>query len=360
MNVSSIKTRISFQVKVLVPVAAVMVLLMAVTIWLVNRRITDKLQSEATAQLDLANTVFTNFLDIRRQDLLLRYRTIVNEPRFKAITQTADYPTANAFLNELIKTELTNNDAPVIATCAFANGGDGPFARASQDAQLDADEFQSRSSAAIRRAFAGEPTIDTISVGRRLFNVASIPVNVGDQIIGVVTLGMEIGADTAAEIKQISRSEILFLTEDRVAASSLANGGFYPALVARFNELSSHRAPQDAGQSHEILLGNQHFVCEAGHFASLGGNNHLGYLLITSYEGPFESLRQTRQMLLAVGLLGMILSTVIVWFAGRAGSRSHCGNCATARKRSAGAIFPGASRSLRRTNAANWRRCSTG
>ena len=313
MNVSSIKTRISFQVKVLVPVATVMVLLMAVTISLVNLRITDKLQSEAAAQLDVANTVITNFLDIRRQDLLLRYRTIVNEPRFKAITQQADSRTANAFLNELIKTELTNNDAPVIATCAFANAGNGSFARASQDTQLDVEEFQSRSSAAIRRAFTGEPTVDTITVGRRLFNVAAIPVNVGDQIIGVVTLGMEFGADTAAEIKQISRSEILFLSEDRVAASSLANGEFYPALVARFSELSSGRTPQDAGQAHEILLGNQHFVCEAGRFRTLSGSDHLGYLLVSSYEGPFVSMRQTRQMLLAVGLLGMILSTAMVW-----------------------------------------------
>ena len=58
MNFSSLKTRISFQVKILVPVITVMVLLAAVTIWLVNRRISAQLHENAAEHLDTAAKIF--------------------------------------------------------------------------------------------------------------------------------------------------------------------------------------------------------------------------------------------------------------------------------------------------------------
>ena len=42
---------LSFRTKVLVPVVGVMVLVVAVSMWLVNRRVTTQLQSDAAKQL---------------------------------------------------------------------------------------------------------------------------------------------------------------------------------------------------------------------------------------------------------------------------------------------------------------------
>ena len=54
------RPKLKFQAKVLIPVVAVMALFLTGTMWLINHRIEDLLQSETTALLSTAQTQFTN------------------------------------------------------------------------------------------------------------------------------------------------------------------------------------------------------------------------------------------------------------------------------------------------------------
>jgi len=74
--------------KVLIPVAAVMSILLAATLWLVNRQIARELQNNAARQLLVAEAVFKNSEQIRANHLLLRYKSIADEPKFKALAKT--------------------------------------------------------------------------------------------------------------------------------------------------------------------------------------------------------------------------------------------------------------------------------
>jgi hypothetical protein len=82
----------SFRAKVIVPVVAVMVLLIAVSMWLVNLRITKQLQDDAAERLVTADAVLKNTCHPDGQPYI-RYRNLVNEPRIKAVatvTTSAD------------------------------------------------------------------------------------------------------------------------------------------------------------------------------------------------------------------------------------------------------------------------------
>ena len=63
-----------------------MVLLMAVTMWLVNRRISEQLHKQAAEQLDTAGKIFEKIQANRANFLAVKYRNLINEPRFKAVT----------------------------------------------------------------------------------------------------------------------------------------------------------------------------------------------------------------------------------------------------------------------------------
>src|SRR6266571_1035595 len=79
------RLRFSFSTKVLIPVLTTMVLLLALTVWIVNRRITRQFETAATDSLKTADRVFLRFRKIRRQERLFRYRNLLGEEKVDTI-----------------------------------------------------------------------------------------------------------------------------------------------------------------------------------------------------------------------------------------------------------------------------------
>lgn len=314
MGFSSLKARISFQVKVLVPVVTVMVLLMAVTIWLVNRRISEQLHTQAAEQLDTAGRIFEKIQANRANVLVSKYRNLINEPRFRAVTETTDFDfgTVKQALADATHEVIKYDDDVNICTLTFLKGNGQPIVEV-RDERINVADFKSQSLPVIRKAGKGEPAVDIVRVGSNLLDIVSIPVGSGDKTMGVLTFGMKIGPNEAAEIRQMSGSEILFLADGQVAASSLPNPESHPELIARFNELSADAAPGNRRFTPEISLNGKHYLCRAARFPSLSGDGKIGCLLVCSYEPGWVALKATQSMFLMMGLLGIALSTTVVW-----------------------------------------------
>src|SRR5258708_6906189 len=95
--------RLSFQARVLIPVVSVMVLLVVVPMWILNRRMSMQLEADAAENLTMAAAVFNDLQAIRAKNLLLRCRNAPQEPRFLAVAQKSDSKTLEFLLNELIE-----------------------------------------------------------------------------------------------------------------------------------------------------------------------------------------------------------------------------------------------------------------
>src|SRR5262245_33022124 len=78
-----------------------MILLVVVPLWLVTQRMSATLESAAADTLRANDAVFQSLQAIRARDLLLRYRNIPNEPRFKAVLKLSDPKTLRFLLGEL-------------------------------------------------------------------------------------------------------------------------------------------------------------------------------------------------------------------------------------------------------------------
>ncbi len=259
------RIRASFRAKVLVPVIAVMGLLLALSMWVANRRITQQFEAEARRALATADAVFRNSQKIRTRNLLLRFHNLPNEPRYKAVFQSGDPPTVRQLLRDLLSEQRVD-------FALFAAPDGRVLALCHADPLLAGGEIEPACAPALRGALDEIATTDTVCVGDRLYDVVAVPAaGPGGQQLGVLVLGVEIGPGTAHEFRDVTHAQI-------------------------------------------VLLGGEHFFCSAGRIPALNRQGGLGYLLLSSYEQSFQSLRATQQLLLAVSLAAILLgSTVVGW-----------------------------------------------
>jgi len=108
-----------------------MVSLIAVTEWLINRRISTQLEQQTAQQLDTSDSIFQKFEQMRAQELITQYRSLNNEPRYKALLQAeaqtlsaaGDLKTTTDFLEARVKEYGAS-----VATCTFLTENSQRFA----------------------------------------------------------------------------------------------------------------------------------------------------------------------------------------------------------------------------------------
>ena len=127
---------------------------------------------------------------------------------------------------------------------------------------------------------------------------------------------MRFGPQEAADVRQITRSEIVLFSEALVAASSLARSELAPALARRYLELSIAHDNAMAAKS-GIVLNGEHFLCLPGKFQSLSGDRRTSwvtccFLRKNSRIARISKLHAT-EFAVRRSLLGIVLSTAIIW-----------------------------------------------
>src|SRR5215475_199101 len=98
--------QVSFSTKVIVPIVATMVLLMAITVWMVNHRLTEQFQDEAVRSLARADAEFQT----ARIRNLVKLKKLRNEPRYKALLKSGDTATIT---HEFKQTLLSDQEVDV-------------------------------------------------------------------------------------------------------------------------------------------------------------------------------------------------------------------------------------------------------
>jgi signal transduction histidine kinase len=305
--------KLSFSTKVLVPLVLIMVLILVLTVWLVNRRITGQFQTDAARSLETADSLFRSAEELHAKNLLLRFRDLPNEPRYKGAFQGKHQRSLRDAINDLPADQ--NVDLAL-----FSSSKADLQASAQRDPRIPLEEFQASSAAAFKQAIAGEAKADTIRVGNRLFDIVSIPI-IGSSGIpifssssgaptGVLTVGSEIGDAVAHELSLVTHGQIVLLANGHVVASTVPGLELRDQLARLFSE-STHGGSRGTSPR-QALLGEEHYFCAAGKFSSLNGDAGLGYLLLSSYEQPLRAFHRTQQMVLLVSGLGILLGTGIV------------------------------------------------
>jgi len=314
MPMSQFKFRLSFQTKVLVPVVAFLVLLPAITLWIVNGHITRQVHDEARKTLLTAEAVFRDSLNIHGTHLLSRYRTVANEPRLKAASRATDKATMADQLAHLLG-EM-GGDADLLL---FSTDTGELLASARRDLSLSDDDFAQRGALTIKRALEGNAAVEIVSVRDHLYHVVSAPVFLGGAgpLAGAFTVAVNVGDATTQQLQRQTRTQIVLVSDQRVVASTLPSLELYSQVVELFQRLARQNvspSPAVAPLIEDTIMNSEHFLALAGRLASATDGHRLGYLLLSSYEPQLRELQATQRTLLIVSLLCILPSTAIVWW----------------------------------------------
>ena len=159
---------VSFRAKLLVPVILVMICLLAITAWIVDRSITRQFESEAARTLLRADEGFRDWRGNRQKNLLLRVGDLRNEPRFRALFQQTDKPTVRDGLPAILN--AAGLDVKIVSYTTVQHELVGT---AKRDPLIPVADFEAGSAAAVNSALKGEEIVDTIHVGDKLYEHTS-------------------------------------------------------------------------------------------------------------------------------------------------------------------------------------------
>ncbi len=304
---------LSFRAKMLMAVTIVMSLLVAVSLWLVSQRFTQQIHNQAADQLRTAEGVLKNRQQTRANELLLRFKSVINEPKIKAASMllkpenlgTAEGPkTIHGTLQGMVDAHTADTivlTPKLNSSQAIAVSGNPMF---------DAEQFAGKCAGSIRAAFASRPQVDTAESGGHLFDIVSLPIMVDGDILGVMTFGVT--NSMAREFRDLmsTNDDLVLLLDQQVVSSTLAT-----ADATAPQQFSAMIAKSDSGgDMQEIELGDGNFYGLAGRLSAPDEPNRLGYLILSSYDKPRQVLRSTQQAILLIGLLAIITGIVVVWF----------------------------------------------
>ena len=310
--------------KVLTPMIAVLVAMLALTVWFVDYRITRQIRDDARESLSTYNDLFKTLQANHLNYLRLRFQSLANEPKNRSAFGTLDFNTIQKQLNSILDEEnrLKQNTGPNenIAFILYTPKDEAPGNREPMlQPQHASRAFVAASTLNIQRGMhpENEPSAtlsDTVAVDGRLYNLVSIPVYNPEHILfGVLTVGEEITLITAKEYSHVSRQPFVFIANGKVVpnSSTLAENTDSGQLEALFAQLAGLT---QANKNIPMTVGKNNYLCSSSHFETLKNNPDAGWLVFSSYD-PSSNVLKTQKLLLTVSLLAMLIGAALVWLA---------------------------------------------
>jgi signal transduction histidine kinase len=274
------------------------------TLWVVNRNITRQVEQGIRDDLRRASAIVENVLNGRVRALTLAGGVVVRDPKFfSALTLPGNW-----------------HDADLRATVAGVARDFNSITQADLFEVVDAQghvlasvgQEASEGSAAgsmVISALHGN-SVSGIMAGRgTLDQVIVLPVHAGGRVIGALLLGTEINAALAAELQNLTRSEVSFYAPGSVLTTTLGRPGDRDAMMHAVAALGE---PTDALPEHGMLLD----VRSAGHTQlTLIGRMPLSqagagqvFVMQRSLEDETAFLREMQVGLIELGGLALIIA----------------------------------------------------
>ena len=299
----------SFRAKVLLPVAGCMVVAMAVTFLVVNHRIAQQSEQEARHTLATASAVIRSSQDFRRNELLLHFHNLPNEPWWQEVFQIGQAKNLHNTLSDLMEMQRVD-------ILFYASNRGKILDVEKNDPEIPVSEFEAASAPALQLSLRGDEKADTVCVGGKLYDVVTIPAyDLNNEQIGVLTLGSQLGGAAVQEFSRLTQSQIALVSHGRVTTSTLPGLDANAQFASAFNSaMPANESGDPAASVKPIVLNGVHYYSIAGRFESLKPDGNLGYVLLSSREPSLAAMETTQHVLAATGFLAILLCVGAVWF----------------------------------------------
>jgi signal transduction histidine kinase len=287
----------SLRSRIFLASALLAVLCIAVAISLVNYTVTKEAERTLEREIIATGAQVDQLRAERTQTFTLMARLIADLPKLKAAMDTNDPPTvqdiARGYQSQLNASLLmiTNKAGQVL----FAAGG-SPRA-----AVIAANQ------PAVRDALAGRDSLSLLPQPNGILQVVTIPVTFERpqrEILGTFSTGFLLDDALAAQLKQITGSDVAFGMDGQILASTLPRRD-YPALAHSLRSIGISRLPI-GGEEYEALprplaLAGEHDPLTSGPTA----------LILRSRTEQLQSLDAIHTGLALTAVLAVALATLL-------------------------------------------------
>lgn len=304
------KARTSFQTKVLVPVLAILVLVPAVTVFIVNQHLDKEMQVQAQQTLMTARAVFRRSIENQQHDLVARFRNVVNEVSYQAIAELANRPVgedakaAQQTIEDTLSRRL-GESGPETEAMMLVAVRDGKTFGATQGGTTKLEDFAKAAEPVTARALRGQAAALAVGLGSADYHVVSVPVRLpqrNDELVAALTVVVRITESALQDLKALPRTEAVLVSDGAVAVTTLRN----PDTVAGL--LPTSWPGHDTENTQRVEIDGEHFLAAAAAY------DGVHYLLLSSYEQPLRALEATRRTLIGVSFAGIVLGAIVVGF----------------------------------------------
>jgi len=286
----------SLRSRIFLASALLAVLWIGGAIYLVNVRVTEEAERTLQREIVAAAALVDNLRTTRTETFMQMARFIADAPPLKAAVDTNDPETvqgiANTYQNQ-VKSNLllvTNRKGDILATV----GATG------RTAAIIANQ------PAVHDGLAGRESLSLLPQSDGMIQLATVPVYVGivrPDILGTLSVGFMLDNALAAQLKQITLSEIAFGMDGQILAATLPRAD-YPMLAARLRTAGISR----------VQLSTEEFEALPRPLApAADASNTSGpvALILRSRTAQLHSLQSIHTGLIATAVVAVLLATVL-------------------------------------------------
>jgi len=298
MNVLS-----SLRSRIFLASALLAMLCIGVAIYLVNVRVTEEAERTLEREIVAASALVDNLRSTRTETFTQMARFIADAPQLKAAVDTNDPTTVQDIANryqDQVRSNLllvTSRSGHVLATV-----GAPPRTAAIISNQP-----------AIRDALAGRESLSLIPQPGGMIQLVTVPVYVGltyPDLLGTLSVGFMLDSALAAQLKEITLSDIAFGMDGQILAATLPRE-HYPALADRLRTVGISR----------LQLGNEEYEAlprPLGPGAGVGpATSGPVALILRSRTAQLQSLQAIHTGLLVTAVLAVLIATVLSYAVAR-------------------------------------------
>jgi signal transduction histidine kinase len=279
--------------------ALLAVLSIGVAIYLVNGRVTREAEQTLQREIVTTSALVDQLRRTRTETFTQMARLIADAPKVKAAVDTNDPPTvqdiASGYQNQLKSNLLlvTNKAGAVLATV-----GATP-----QAALVIANQ------PALRDALRGHESFSLLPHPNGMLELVTVPISIGlaqPEILGTVSVGFLLDNALAAQLKEITGSDVAFGMDGQILAATLPRE-MYAVLGGRL---------RTSDISHLIISGEDYLVLPrpltiAGNLDNLPVGVGPVALILRSRTELLRGLQAIHTELAATAIVAVLLATIL-------------------------------------------------
>ena len=213
--------------RILVFTAIPIVVLALGTLWVVNGTVSRQVHDNVEQDLRRAAAVFEDMLGERAEQLRIASDVIVRDPRFFSVLTLPGSHRDPLYRNTVAGVAKDFNAITHADLFEVFDAGGMPVASVGRDRAPGAARKQL--AVAVRK---GRATHGVIVAGKQPFQVTVTPVLAGGRVVGVLLVGAHIGQELAEKLRELTRSDVSFVSGGALAGSTVAQPAARAAVLA--------------------------------------------------------------------------------------------------------------------------------